>query len=381
MALNFNNSTTTSPTATANSSTEIVPVEQYDIVSDQTKMRRELVGTEEIERLTQMVKVDDFNTIIKFGEEVTTELSKGADVVLNSMDVDKLSESSKLLQTLTKIMDSIDVNEIKQEPTGIKKLFTNVEKQINKILHKYNTMGAEIDKIYIELKKFQDDINSSNRYLEAMFESNKNAYGELTKYIMACEQLDSELTEYIQSLKDDYQKTGDGQLQFTISQMEKAQQLVRQRLSAFEMLDATSQQTIIMINEQAYTNYNISNAIETRLMINLPIVKNGIAQAMIAKQQRMQANALKALDEKTNQIYLQNAQTIADNARQSNLLASSTPLEIDTVEQAVQILIQSAADIQSDNENISKQRIENRKRLEAAKAKSDKIFVNALPNQ
>ena len=31
MALNFNNSTTTSPTDTANSSTEIVPVEQYDV--------------------------------------------------------------------------------------------------------------------------------------------------------------------------------------------------------------------------------------------------------------------------------------------------------------------------------------------------------------
>lgn len=385
MALNFNNKpATTAPPGTEVSvvnnqpTTDIVPVEQYDIVADQDRMRRELVGTEEIEKLTQLVKVDDMNTIVTFGSEVANEISKASDVVLNNMNMDKLNESSKLMNTLAKIMGEFDVNEIKEEPKGLKKLFTSAEKQLNKILKKYNTMGAEVDKIYVELKQYENDIQQSNRYLESMFEANKKMYGELMKYIFACDQLDAELTEYIQSLEAEKQATGDSQIQFQIQQMTNAQQMLQQRAQDLRTLDAVAQQSVPMINMMAYSNYNLVRKIESVFIVNLPIFKQGLSQAMLLKQQKIQAQALAALDEKTDQMYRQNAQNVVDMVKQTTVLASNSPIKIETIESVHQIMMQGANDVLAINNDTSKKHAEDRKRLAELKANSDARF-GALP--
>ena len=45
-----------------------------------------------------------------------THLSKASDVVLNSMNMSQLNETSEMLKSLAKIMDQFDINEIKDNP-------------------------------------------------------------------------------------------------------------------------------------------------------------------------------------------------------------------------------------------------------------------------
>ena len=57
-------------------------------------------------------------------------------------------------------------------------------------------MGEEVDKIYVELRKYEEEIKQSNRNLETMFESNVNYYHQLVKYILAGEQGCREIQDY-----------------------------------------------------------------------------------------------------------------------------------------------------------------------------------------
>ena len=167
---------------------EVAVVEEYSIVDDRKQMTETLVGSQEVDNIASQIEVYNLETIVTFGGEVAENISKASDVVLNSMNMSQINDSGELLKTLAKIMDQFDIDEIKENPGMFNKLFGKLTKQIEKILDKYHTMGQEVDKIYVELKKYESEIKESNRKLETLFEANVGYYHELVKYILAGEQ-------------------------------------------------------------------------------------------------------------------------------------------------------------------------------------------------
>ena len=170
MGLDFSKTTTAAaPAATVVPDTkdEIAVVEQYDIVADREKMNSELVNSDEVDRIVSTIEVNNLETIVTFGAEVAEEISKASDVVLNSMNMSQLDDTSEMLKTLAKIMDQFDIDEIRENPGLFGKLFGNMKKQLDKILAKYHTMGEEVDKIYVQLKGYESEIKQSNRNISS----------------------------------------------------------------------------------------------------------------------------------------------------------------------------------------------------------------------
>ena len=52
------------------------------------------------------------------------------------MNMAQLDETSEMLNVLAKIMDQFDIEEIKDNPSFLEKLFGNIRKQLDKILAK-----------------------------------------------------------------------------------------------------------------------------------------------------------------------------------------------------------------------------------------------------
>ena len=168
---------------------EIEVVEQYDIVADRQQMNDALTNSAEVDDLVSAIEVHNLETIVSFGAEAAEEISKASDVVLNSMNMSQLDDSSEMLNTLAKVMSKFDVEELKENPGLFGKMFGNLRKQLDKILAKYHTMGEEVDKIYVQLKQYESEIKQSNRKLEQMFEANVNyiinaEFIFLTKFIL-----------------------------------------------------------------------------------------------------------------------------------------------------------------------------------------------------
>lgn len=135
-------------------------------------MNTELVNSPEVDNLCSQIEVFNLETIVSFGSEAAEEISRASDIVLNSMNMSQLDDSSEMLNTLAKIMNKFDIEEIKENPGLFGKLFGNLRKQLDKILAKYHTMGEEVDKIYVQLKQYESEIKQSNRKLDEMFQAN-----------------------------------------------------------------------------------------------------------------------------------------------------------------------------------------------------------------
>ena len=283
-------------------------VEQYDIVSDRQQMNTELTGSPEVDALVSQIEVHNLETSVSFGAEAAEEISKCSDIVLNNMNMSQLDDSSEMLNTLAKIMSKFDIDELKENPGLFGKLFGNLRKQLDKILSKYHTMGEEVDKIYVQLKKYESEIKQANRNLDEMFNANVNYYHELVKYILAGEQGCREIEAYIAQRQKDMETSGDNSIQFEIQSLNQALMMLEQRTQDLRTAENVAMQSIPMIKTMEFSNMNLVRKINSAFIVTLPVFKQALAQAIMLKRQKLQAEAMSALDEKTNEMLIKNAQ-------------------------------------------------------------------------
>lgn len=355
-------------TAAAPENTEIEVVEQYDIVADRQQMNAELVNSAEVDALVSNIEVDNLETIVSFGAEAAEEISKASDVVLNSMTMSQMDDSAEMLNTLAKIMSKFDIEEIKEEPGLLGKIFNNAKKQLDKILSKYHTMGDEVDKIYVQLKSYESEIKQANRKLDDMFNANVNYYHELVKYILAGEQGCKEIEAYIAQREADMQATGDNSIQFELQSLQQALMMLEQRTQDLRTAENVAMQSLPMIKTMAFTNMNLVRKINSAFIITLPVFKQALAQAIMLKRQKLQADAMSALDEKTNEMLIRNAQNTAEQSKMAARLTSGSSIKIETLEKSWRTIVNGIDETRQIQENAKKQRIDDKARLESIKA-------------
>lgn len=377
MGLDFTKTATGNPTmagGTPEPKNEIEVVESYDIVADREQMNSTLVNSPEVDDIVSTIEVNNLETIVTFGAEVAEEISKASDIVLNSMNMSQLDDSSEMLNTLAKIMDKFDVEELKENPGLFGKLFGNLRKQLDKILAKYHTMGDEVDKIYVQLKQYESEIKQSNRKLEQMFEANVNYYHELVKYILAGEQGCRELEAYIAQRQQNMETTGDSSIQFEINSLNQALMMLEQRTQDLRTAESVAMQSIPMIKTMEFTNMNLVRKINSAFIITLPVFKQALAQALMLKRQKVQADAMSALDEKTNEMLIKNARNTVEQSKATARMASGSSIKIETLETTWKTIVNGIDETKQIQENARKQRVEDQKRLETIKQEFSKMY-------
>lgn len=376
MALDFSKTATQQPLAAAapEPKNEVEVVEQFDIVADRQKMNETYVNSAEVDALASTIEVYNLETIVSFGAEAAEEISKASDVVLNSMNMSQLDDSSEMLSTLAKIMSKFDIDEIKDNPGLFGKLFGNLRKQLDKILAKYHTMGEEVDKIYVQLKQYESEIKQSNRKLNQMFDANVNYYHELVKYILASEQGCREIEEYIAKRQADMDATGDNSIQFEIQSLQQSLMMLEQRTQDLRTAENVAMQSIPMIKTMEFSNMNLVRKINSAFIVTLPVFKQALAQAILLKRQRIQAEAMSALDEKTNEMLIKNARNTAEQSKMTARLASGSSVKIETLETTWRTIVNGIDETRQIQENARKKRVEDQARLENIKTEFNKVY-------
>ena len=347
--------------------TAIETVKPYDITADRQQMNAELVNSEEVDRLVSTIEIDNAETIVNFGAEVAEKISKASDVVLNSMSMSQLDDSSELLKTLAKIMDQFDINEIKENPGFFGKLFGNMKKQLDRILEKYHTMGDEVDKIYVQLKGYEAEIRQSNRKLNLMFEADVNYYHELVKYILAGEQGCREIEAYIAKRQMDMEQTGDSSIQFELTNLTQMLNMLEQRTQDLRIAENVAMQSIPMLKTMEFSNYNLVRKINSAFIVTLPVFKQALAQAVLLKRQKIQAEAVSELDKKTNELLMKNARNNVEISKMTARMVSGSSIQIETLENTWRTITNGIEETRSIQENAKKKRLEDQARLEALK--------------
>lgn len=365
--INLQNKTEQPQTQVAEPATTQTPQENFSLAECRQGYIDDFEKTGELEKYTAKIEVFDPNSIVKFGSEAAEEVSKSADVVLNGMNMDQINNSGKMLEALDKIMGSFDIDEVKEDKGLFGKLFGNAKKKLEKLLNKYNTMGDEIDKIYTQLKVYEGEIEKSNRNLDQMFNSNLEYYHELVKYIAAGEQGCKELHEYIEQKEQELTTSNNVDLQFEISNLRQAENMLEQRVMDLKTAESIALQSIPMIKTMEFSNANLTRKINSAFIVTLPVFKHALAQAMMLKRQKIQADSMSALDKRTNELLIKNAQNTVEQSKQITRMTNTSSVQIETLEKTWNTIVSGIDETKRIQEEAKRKREEDSKRLDVIK--------------
>lgn len=340
--------------------------EDNEVFSELTKEKekRDLKNDPEVQKIINKVDEKNITGILSFGKEPATQLSTFADKILNNMKANSIEDSSNLLKQLNKIMDKFDRKDFEKETNGfINRFFKKSKKIIDEIFNKYQTMGKEIDKVYIEIAQYQDEMVKSTDTLEGMYEQNFNYYMELEKYIIAGE---TKLNDLKNNILPEYEKLAEIGDEIAIMELETLKnglELFDQRIYDLKMAQMVALQTAPQIRLLQRGNAKLIAKINSAFVTTIPIFKNGLIQAIHAKRQKLVADSLNELDKRTNEMILRNAENISRQSKEISQLAGGPSIKIETIEEAWNIIMDGLTETKVIEEENKLLREEGAKRL------------------
>lgn len=344
---------------------KIEEVKNFNIVVKTDEIKQQLASSEEIDKLVSTINVNDPNTIVKFGAEAADQISAASDQVLNSMSIQQINDTGVMMKNLAAIMDQFDAKELEDKPG----LFAKLKKNLEKILNKYDTMGKEIDKIYVQLKGYETEIEAANVKLDNMYEANIGYYQQLCKYILAGEQGVKELDQFIADYEAKIAADPENHaLSMDLSNLRQMREMLDQRVMDLKIAENVALQTVPMLKTMEYSNLNLVRKINSAFIITMPVFKQSLAQAIMLKRQRIQAESMKALDEKTNEMLIKNAQNTVEQSKMIAQMSSTSSIKVETLQQTWQTIVNGIDEVNNIQEQAKVKRKEDAKALEDIKA-------------
>ena len=327
----------------------------YIIKSDFNKMRDDLLNK----------KINIKNYCLQKASE---NISKISDELLNSMKEIKAEETTEMLVNLTKIMDKFDVKEIKniKQESFVSKIFKSAGNTIARLFQKYDTMGYEVEKVYVLLKKYESDIKESNNKLKRLYDGNMAYYQELEKYIVAGELALEEVEQYIYQIPLN-NTISEEEKNMMVQKLEMCKEMLNQRIYDLRIAENVAIQAAPMLQSMQMSNFNLMRKINSSFIVTLPIFKQCLAQAVLLKRQEIQAKSLKQLDDKTNELIMRNAANTSRQSVEIAKMASSSSVAIETLEKSYETIMRGIEETKAIQQSNALARKENTTKLESIK--------------
>lgn len=339
--------------------------------------KAELRNLPEVQNLNSQIVLDDTNTILVFGKDASTGIAKVSDSLLNNVKLNRNEDKSELLKSLSRVMDEFDIKDFEEgkEPNFLQKLFKKASNSLEDIFKKYDTMGSEVAKIEMELRKYENDIKDSNKVLDSLLLENMNFYNELQKYIVAGELALEEMErDVLPHFKQVAEASGDQLDILTYQNYQQAYDMIQQRVYDLQVAETISLQTIPMLKAMQYNNYALVRKINSAFVITLPVFKQGLTQAVLVKKQKLQAESMNALDEKTNEMIMKNAQNIVSTSTALTRMNSSPSIKLETLQSTYNTIKAGIEETLRIEEECRQKRESDR--VELAKLNQDMISLN-----
>ena len=143
--------------------------------------------------------------------------------------------------------------------------------------------------------------------------------------------------------------------------------MLEQRVMDLKTAESIALQSIPMIKTMEFSNANLTRKINSAFIVTLPVFKQALAQTMMLKRQKIQADSMSALDKRTNELLIKNAQNTVEQSKQITRMTNTSSVQIETLEKTWNTIISGIDETKRIQEEAKRKREEDSKRLDAIK--------------
>lgn len=354
-----------------------IRAQQEEMMNVRDKVKERLIKSGKMDILTSQVDITDSNSIIEFGKGPAEYAAGTADRILSQYSSKNIDGTAKLVDALVKLMDRIDIDEIKslddlkqekKKKGFFKKFKESASEKLNRLVGKYRGIGAEMETICSQLRVYEEEIKRSNAAIDQMYNTAIEEYNQLQEYIVAGEQALMEIDEYRKQVEAN-SDTNDQETIFKLRDIDNKRTLMEKRLMDLRGSEAISLQAIPTFKVQEYTNSNLARKVNSAFIETIPAFKTALVTCVVAKQQMIEAQGLSILDDATSAFLEKAANNTVTALKTSQALANRSAISADTIEKTWEILLNGIKDYKANEVEYSKIRAEEIKRIDAANSK------------
>lgn len=275
----------------------------YDVLADRDAVAARFRQSPELDALTGQLNVYDMNSILTFGADAAEDVARASDAILRDMSASGQDDAGELLSALAGVMSRFDPEAFEGKKPGLLgRLFGGGRAREDGALRQYDAIGDELDKVLARLRGCQAALERSNKQLTKLFEANVEHLHALEKYIVAGEQGCREIEAFLSQKEAELARTHDLSVDAEVQTLRRALELLERRVQDLRTSEVVALQAIPMLRLTLYNNLSLSQKIDSAFIVTLPAFRQALTQALLLKRQRLQAEALKALETRVGRL-------------------------------------------------------------------------------
>ena len=347
---------------------EILTGEKVTDEKVEKSLNYDLLTKEEQEAIDDFcgkVDVTDSTQILQFGAAAQNKISEFSDSVLQSVKTKSTGEVGDLLSELVVQVKDFDTNMPETlNPKGIQAIFFNVQKQIEKIIAKYNKVETNVSKIEKQLETQKIRMLKDITIFDTMYEKNLEYFKELSLYIIAGEKKLEELkTVVLPELQKQAEESGE---QADVQKVNDMLNIINRFEKKIYDLKTTRIISIQMAPQIRLIQNNDSELVEkiqSSLINTIPLWKNQIVIALGLANSKSALNVQKSVSETTNDMLKKNSEMLKQGTIQIAEESEKAIVNVETLQQTNKDIIETLDKVLEIHENGRAKRVEAEKTL------------------
>ncbi|MGO1760164.1 MAG: toxic anion resistance protein, partial [Mammaliicoccus vitulinus] len=149
-----------------------------------------------INEIAKQIKPLDNDGLLLYGQQAQSKLSQFSHQMLTQVQSKDVGPIGSSLRNLMNKLKEVNPDELqKQNKSRLKRIFRRAERSVNEMFSKYQSVGAQVDRISVELQKSQNMLMKDVGLLDQLYEENKAYFDALNIYIAAAEKKRDELKQ------------------------------------------------------------------------------------------------------------------------------------------------------------------------------------------
>ena len=328
-----------------------------------------------IEDFISKVDVTNPDHVLLFGADAQKRI---ADFSQTALDAVKTQETGAVGNMLVNLVAELKgFKKDTEEPKGLGKLFSKAEDKITRMQARYNKVSVNVENIASSLEGYQAQLLKDVAMFDRLYDQNSDYFHQLTLYIIAGDKKLKQIRENeLKELMDKAAASGDAM------DAQKANDLAAQ-CDRFEKklydLKLTRQVAIQMAPQIRLLQNNDSllvERIQSTLSNTLPLWKSQMVLALGMHHSQEALKAQTAVTDMTNELLKQNAQALKIGTIQTAKEAERGIIDIETLIQTNQDLIDTINDVMEIQSQGHAKRIEAEKTLYSMEAELKKKLLS-----
>ena len=328
-----------------------------------------------IEDFISKVDVTNPDHVLLFGADAQKRIADFSQTALDAVKTQDTGAVGNMLVNLVAELKGFKKDT--EEPKGLSRLFSKAEDKIVRMQARYNKVSVNVENIASSLEGYQAQLLKDVAMFDRLYDQNSDYFHQLTLYIIAGDKKLRQIRETeLKELMDKAAASGDAM------DAQKANDLAAQ-CDRFEKklydLKLTRQVAIQMAPQIRLLQNNDSllvERIQSTLSNTLPLWKSQMVLALGMHHSQEALKAQTAVTDMTNDLLKQNAQALKIGTIQTAKEAERGIIDIETLIQTNQDLIDTINDVMDIQAQGHAKRIEAEKTLYSMEAELKKKLLS-----